>query len=50
MKIGDKIQPSDGKLGILMPGMGAVSTTFAAGELAILKGLGKPIGSLKKIR
>ncbi len=40
-----KIQPSKGKLAILIPGMGAVATTFIAGVLAIRKGIAQPIGS-----
>ena len=40
------IQPAKGKLGILMPGMGAVATTFVAGVLASRKGLSQPTGSL----
>lgn len=44
-----KIAPSQGKLGVLMPGMGAVSTTFMAGVHAIRKGLGQPIGSLTQL-
>jgi len=43
------IAPADGKLGILIPGMGAVSTTFMAGIEAIKRGLGKPIGSLTQL-
>lgn len=38
-----------GKLGILMPGMGAVATTFVAGVEAVRKGLGKPVGSLTQM-
>lgn len=38
-----------GKLGILTPGMGAVSTTFMAGVLSIRKGLSDPIGSLTQM-
>lgn len=38
-----------GKLGILTPGMGAVSTTFMAGVLSIRKGLSEPIGSLTQM-
>jgi myo-inositol-1-phosphate synthase len=45
----DKIQPAAGKLGVLMPGMGAVATTFIAGVEAIKAGLGKPIGSLTQM-
>ena len=40
------IRPAKGKLGILLPGMGAVATTFMAGVEAIRRGLSKPIGSL----
>jgi len=43
------IQKPTGKLGILTPGMGAVSTTFMAGTMAIRKGVGKPIGSLTQM-
>ena len=43
------IAPADGKLGILIPGMGAVSTTFMAGIEAIKRGLGQPIGSLTQL-
>lgn len=43
------IQPAEGKLGILTPGMGAVATTFIAGVLAINKGLSAPIGSLTQM-
>lgn len=44
-----EIEPASGKLGILLPGMGAVATTFIAGVLAIRKGLGLPIGSLTQM-
>jgi myo-inositol-1-phosphate synthase len=43
------IKPAEGKLGILIPGMGAVATTFIAGVIAVNKGLGKPIGSLTQM-
>lgn len=43
------VQPATGKLGILIPGLGAVSTTFIAGVEAVKKGLGKPIGSLTQL-
>lgn len=43
MKI--EIEKPDGKLGILLPGLGAVATTFIAGVLAVRKGLSLPIGS-----
>ena len=44
-----EIAPARGKLGILLVGLGAVSTTFIAGVLAIRKGLSKPIGSLTQM-
>ncbi|HAH58390.1 MAG: inositol-3-phosphate synthase [Lentimicrobium sp.] len=43
------IQAATGKLGILIPGLGAVSTTFIAGSLAARKGAGKPIGSITQM-
>ncbi len=48
-KKGVDIKPARGKLGVLMPGLGAVSTTFIAGIEAIKKGLAKPIGSLTQM-
>jgi myo-inositol-1-phosphate synthase len=44
-----RISPADGKLGVLMPGMGAVSTTFIAGVESVKRGLGLPIGSLTQL-
>jgi myo-inositol-1-phosphate synthase len=46
---GVRIAPAEGKLGVLIPGMGAVTTTFIAGLEAIKRGLGKPIGSLTQL-
>src|SRR5437588_1287238 len=43
------IAPARGKLGVLLVGMGAVSTTTIAGVLAIKKGIAKPIGSLTQM-
>ena len=43
------IAPAKGKLGVLLPGLGAVSTTFIAGVLALRKGLAQPIGSLTQL-
>jgi myo-inositol-1-phosphate synthase len=43
------VKPAEGKLGILLPGMGAVATTFIAGVQAIRRGIGKPIGSLTQM-
>ena len=40
------IAPAQGKLGVLLPGMGAVSTTLIAGVELVKKGLGRPVGSL----
>ena len=45
----NQVKPASGKLGILMPGMGAVATTVIAGVEAIKAGLGKPIGSLTQM-
>jgi myo-inositol-1-phosphate synthase len=45
----DTLRPATGKLGIMIPGMGAVATTFVAGVEAIRKGLAKPIGSLTQM-
>jgi myo-inositol-1-phosphate synthase len=44
-----KIAEARGKLGVLLVGMGAVSTTTIAGVLAIRKGLAKPFGSLTQM-
>src|SRR3954471_1223150 len=44
-----EIAPARGKLGVLLVGLGAVSTTSIAGVLAIRKGLSKPIGSLTQM-
>jgi myo-inositol-1-phosphate synthase len=49
LKKGVDVKPASGKLGILLPGMGAVATTFIAGVQAIRKGIGKPIGSLTQL-
>jgi myo-inositol-1-phosphate synthase len=44
-----QIAPAHGKLGILLVGLGAVSTTTIAGVCAIRKGLAQPIGSLTQM-
>ncbi len=49
MKEISKIAPAEGKLGILIPGMGAVTTTFIAGVEAVRRGLAKPIGSTTQL-
>lgn len=43
------VQPATGKLGILVPGMGAVASTFFAGVYAARKGIAKPFGSLTQM-
>ncbi|MBW2472947.1 MAG: inositol-3-phosphate synthase, partial [Deltaproteobacteria bacterium] len=45
----NSIAPAEGKLGVLMPGMGAVATTFISGVLAARKGFAAPIGSLTQM-
>ena len=44
-----KIEEPSGKLGVLIPGLGAVSTTFIAGVEAVKKKIAKPIGSLTQM-
>ena len=44
-----EIAPARGKLGVLLVGLGAVSTTFVAGTLLIRKGLASPTGSLAQM-
>jgi myo-inositol-1-phosphate synthase len=46
---GAEIAPAKGKLGILLVGLGAVSTTFIAGVEAIKKGIADPVGSLTQM-
>jgi myo-inositol-1-phosphate synthase len=46
---GLNIAPAGGKLGILLVGLGAVSTTTIAGVMAVRKGVSKPIGSLTQM-
>jgi myo-inositol-1-phosphate synthase len=43
------IAPAGGKVGVLLVGLGAVSTTTIAGIMAIRKGIAKPIGSLTQM-
>ena len=40
------VKPAEGKLGVLVVGLGAVSTTFMTGVLMVRKGLAKPVGSM----
>jgi len=44
-----EIQAPKGKLGVMIPGMGAVATTFVAGVEAVRKGFATPIGSLTQM-
>src|ERR1041385_925137 len=44
-----KISSARGKLGVMIPGMGAVATTFMAGVEAVRKGIAEPIGSLTQM-
>ena len=49
MKSLKDIAPAKGKLGILLVGLGAVSTTLIAGVHAVRRGLAEPIGSLTQM-
>jgi myo-inositol-1-phosphate synthase len=44
-----EIRPATGKLGVLLPGFGAVATTFVAGVEAARRGLALPVGSLTQM-
>ena len=44
-----QIAPAEGRLGVLLPGLGAVSTTLIAGVELTRKGRAKPIGSLTQL-
>jgi len=43
------IRPAQGRLGVLLPGMGAVATTFMAGVESVRRGLALPIGSVTQM-
>ena len=49
MKQPKEIQAPQGKLGVLLPGLGAVSTTTIAGVMLARRDLGLPIGSLTQL-
>ena len=49
MKQPQQLQKTDGKLAVLLPGLGAVATTFVAGCMLARKGLGEPVGSLTQM-
>ena len=44
-----RITPSDGRVGVLLPGFGAVATTVVAGVEAVRQGLARPFGSLTQM-
>ena len=48
-KTAGKVAPATGKLGAMVVGLGAVSTTMIAGVEAVRRGLAKPIGSLTQM-
>ena len=43
------IEPADGRLGVLLVGLGAVASTFVAGVEHVRRGLGQPVGSLTQM-
>ena len=43
------IQSREGRLGVLLPGFGAVATTMVAGVESVRRGLAKPVGSLTQM-
>jgi len=45
----ERIPPASGRLGVLLPGFGAVATTFVAGVEAIRRGMAQPTGSLTQM-
>lgn len=44
-----EISPPSGRLGVLLPGLGAVATTTVGGVALVNKGLAKPVGSLTQM-
>jgi myo-inositol-1-phosphate synthase len=44
------IRPADGKVGVLLPGLGAVATTFIAGVESVRRGLAEPFGSVSQMQ
>ncbi|GGK57519.1 inositol-3-phosphate synthase [Rufibacter glacialis] len=44
-----QVKGAEGKLGILIPGLGAVATTLIAGVEAVKKGFSQPVGSLTQM-
>jgi myo-inositol-1-phosphate synthase len=45
----NNITPAQGRLGVLLPGMGAVASTFIAGVMAARRGIHPPIGSVTQM-
>ena len=43
------VKKAKGKMGLLLPGMGAVASTLIAGVLAVRKGISQPIGSVSQM-
>jgi myo-inositol-1-phosphate synthase len=43
------VAAAEGKLGVMIPGMGAVATTFVAGVEAVRQGIARPIGSMTQM-
>ncbi len=50
MKEHPQIKPAKGRLGVLLPGFGAVATTFVAGVEAVRRGLARPFGSITQMQ
>ena len=50
MKERPEVRSSEGKLGVLLPGFGAVATTLVAGVEAVRRGMASPIGSLTQMQ
>jgi myo-inositol-1-phosphate synthase len=49
-ELAKEILPAEGRLGVLLTGLGAVATTFIAGTLLALKGLARPFGSITQMQ
>ena len=49
-ELAKKIAPAEGRLAVLLPGLGAVSTTLIAGVHLIRKGLARPFGSVTQMQ
>ncbi len=44
-----EIEPAEGKLGVMLVGLGAVASTFIAGVEHVRRGMGKPFGSVTQM-